>query len=254
MIPLKSPEELAIIRENALLVDDILQRLVRAARPGVSTAQLDREAERLIHAGGAEPAFKGYRGFPASICTSINEEIVHGIPREERVLREGDLLSIDIGLKRQGFYADKATTVAIGAETAATRELLAVAAEALRCGTAAAQVGARVSDISHAIGSLLQARGYQVVKRFVGHGIGRQMHEEPQIPNYGPPGRGARLRAGMVLCIEPMCWKARNETDEEERVGEDGWTVRTPRGEPAAHLEEMVWVSESGPQELTQKG
>lgn len=253
MIPLKSPEELAVIRENALLVDEILQRLVQAARSGITTAALDREAERLIRAAGAEPAFKGYRGFPASICTSINEEIVHGIPREDRVLREGDLLSIDIGLKRRGFYADKATTVAVGTATPAAQELIAVAAEALHCGTAAARVGARVSDISHAIGSLLAARGYQVVKRFVGHGIGRQMHEEPQIPNYGPPGHGARLRAGMVLCIEPMCWKA-GEADDEERVGEDGWTVRTPGGEPAAHLEEMVWVSESGPQELTRKG
>ncbi len=256
MISLKSAEELAIIQENALLLDEILRSLVQRVRPGIATAELDRRAEDLIRAAGAESAFKGYKGYPASICTSINEEIVHGIPREDRVLREGDLLSIDVGLQRDGFYADTATTVIVGGATSpAAQELMAVASEALRRGIAAAQIGARVSDISHAIGSFLADQSYQVVKHFVGHGIGRQMHEEPQIPNYGPPGQGARLRAGMVLCIEPMCWKPWDaDDDREEWVAEDGWTVRTPGGEPAAHVEEMVWVSESGPQVLRQKG
>ena len=256
MIILKSAAELALIRENAILLDGIIARLEQEARPGLSTAQLDRQAERWIRGTGAEPAFKGYLGYPASICTSLNEEIVHGIPSEARVLREGDLLSLDIGLRRRGFYADKATTFVIGCQgSPALRELLAVAWEALRCGVEATQIGLRVSDISHAIGSFIEARGYQVVRHFVGHGIGRQMHEEPQIPDYGLPGRGARLRAGMVLCLEPMCWKPQDASDErEEQVAVDGWTVRTPGGEPAAHVEEMVWVSEGGPQVLRQKG
>lgn len=255
MIILKSAAELALIRENAILLDEIIARLEQEACPGQTTAQLDRQAERWIRGAGAEPIFKGYLGYPASICTSLNEEIVHGIPSEARVLREGDLLSLDIGLRRRGFCADKATSFVIGQGSPALRELLAVAWEALRSGVEAAQIGSRVSDISHAIGSVIETRGYRVVHHFVGHGIGRQMHEEPQIPDYGPPGRGARLRAGMVFCLEPMCWKPQDASDErEEQIEDDGWTVRTPHGEPAAHVEEMVWVSERGPQVLRQKG
>jgi methionyl aminopeptidase len=253
MIQLKTGSEIEILRENARILSEILRELIRAAQPGVTTAQLDRLAERLIRDAGATSAFKGYRGYPATICTSINEEVVHGIPSDRRVLGEGDLLSIDIGIERKGLYADKADTVVVGRPTDGALELIGVAREALRRGIAQAQPGNRVGDIAHAIGSYVAAKGYNYAKRFVGHGIGRSMHEEPQVPNYGPPGRGARLKEGMVLAIEPMVWKALPEEslDDEERVLDDGWTVVTPYGQPAAHVEEMVLITADGPEVLT---
>ncbi len=247
LIELKSAQELAIIAENARLLREIIDQLATAARPGVSTAELDRLAERLIHRIGAEPAFKGYEGYPAALCASVNEEVVHGIPRDDRILKEGDILSLDLGLRRRGFYADVATTVAIGRVSARAERLLQVTREALERGIAAARVGNRVSDISHAIGSYVESQGFYVVKRFVGHGIGRELHEEPQIPNYGPPGQGPRLRPGMVLCLEPMV----KEDEGEVIVREDGWTVVTPEGGLAAHYEEMVLITEAGPKVLT---
>ncbi len=249
MIELKSAKELAIIQENAVLLAQILERLTAEAEPGVSTGSLARLAEELMARVGGEPAFKGYRGYPAAICASLNEEVVHGLPKDDKILKKGDLLSIDLGLKRRGFYADLATTVIVGGEEEGTpqaRRLIAVAREALRRGIAAARVGNRVSDISWAIGSYVESQGYSVVKRFVGHGIGRELHEEPQVPNFGPPGQGPRLRPGMVLCIEPMV----KEDQGEERVLEDGWTVVTPEGGLAAHFEEMVLISEEGPKVL----
>jgi len=249
MIQLKTQSEIEILRQNARILNEILRELIRASQPGSSTGDLNALAERLMRDAEVESAFKGYRGFPASICTSINEEIVHGIPRSDRVLQEGDVLSIDIGIERHGLYADKADTVIVGRPSEAALELVGVAREALRRGIEQAKLGNRVGDISYAIGSYVRSRGYQVVKRFVGHGIGRSMHEEPQVPNYGLRGRGAKLVEGMVLAIEPMVWKAAG--DEEEWVAEDGWTVLTPNRQPAAHVEEMVLVSEHGPEVLT---
>ena len=258
MIQLKTESEIEILRENAHILNEILRELIRASQAGVSTGKLDNLAERLMQDAGVESAFKGYRGYPASICTSINEEIVHGIPRDDRVLSDGDVLSIDIGIERHGLFADKADTVIVGPPSQAALELIGVAREALRRGIVQAHPGNRVGDISHAIGSYAQARGHQVVKRFVGHGIGRAMHEEPQVPNYGQPGRGAKLMEGMVLAIEPMVWKAMagasGAEEQEEWVAEDGWTVMTPDRRPAAHVEEMVLITESGPDVLTDMG
>jgi len=249
MINVKSERELELIRENARLLAEILEQLIGEARAGVSTAALDRRAEELIHRVGAEPAFKGYQGYPATICTSLNEEVVHGIPKDDRILKEGDLLSLDLGLRREGLYADLATTVLIGDEGSPSpraRRLIEVTREALERGIAASKAGNRVSDISHAIGSFVEESGYYVVKEYVGHGIGRQLHEEPQIPNFGPPGRGPRLRPGMVLCIEPMVKEDKGEVE----VLDDGWTAVTPNGGLAAHFEEMVLITAEGPEVL----
>jgi len=217
---------------------------------GISTAALDRRAEELIHEVGAEPAFKGYQGYPATICASLNEEVVHGIPKDDRILAEGDLLSIDLGLRREGLYADMATTVIIGKAAPRARRLIELTQEALERGIAKALAGNRVSDISHAIGSFVEEHGYYVVRKYVGHGIGRELHEEPQIPNFGPPGRGPRLRPGMVLCIEPMVKEDKGEV----QVLNDGWTAVTPQRGLAVHLEEMVEITERGPEVLTRGG
>jgi len=251
MIELKTEGELEIIRENCRILAAILRELTSRVKEGISTQKLNDWAEELMRSFGCESAFKGYRGrgpypFPASICTSINNEIVHGIPSPKRILKTGDVLSIDAGIKRNGFYADLATTATIDGRNDAAEKLLDVAKEALRRGIAAAQPHHRVSDISHAIGSYVASQGFSVVKRFCGHGVGRQMHEDPQIPNYGPPGRGALLKPGMVLAIEPMVFKG----DKEEVVSGDGWTVVTPNGSAAAHFEAMVVVTERGPETL----
>ena len=251
MISIKSRRELELLRENARLLAGILEQLIADARAGVSTATLDRLAERLIRQTGAEPAFKGYQGYPATICASLNEEVVHGIPKDDRILKEGDLLSLDLGLHRGGLYADAATTVLVGDEGSERAErLIEVTREALERGIAATRVGNRVSDISHAIGSFVEEQGYYVVKKYVGHGIGRELHEEPQVPNFGPPGRGARLQVGMVLCLEPMV----KEDEGEVRVLDDGWTAVTPNGGLAAHFEEMVEITDGGPKVLTRGG
>jgi len=250
MIKVKSERELELLRENARLLAGILKHLVAEARAGVSTAALDRLAERLIREAGAEPAFKGLQGYPATICASLNEEVVHGVPKDDRILKEGDLLSIDLGLRRRGLYADVATTLLIGEGSPRARRLIEVTREALERGIAEARVGNRVSDISHAIGSFVEEQGYYVVKRYVGHGIGRELWEEPQVPNFGPPGRGMRLRPGMVLCIEPMV----KEDEGEVILRDDGWTVVTPNGGLAAHFEEMIEITEEGPEILTRGG
>lgn len=247
MITIKTEREIAVMRSNARLLCEILEELVELAQPGVSTYELDAHAERRIRAQGAEPAFKGYRGFPASICASINDEIVHGIPSRDRLLRDGDLLSLDVGIVKDGLYADTATTVPVGRPSARALRLLEVDRQALRNGIEQAVAGNRVGDISHAIGSHIEGQGCGVVKNFVGHGIGRRMHEDPNVPNFGPQGRGPKLKAGMVLAIEPMAM----EDQGVERVAEDGWTVLTPHGGWAVHLEEMVWITEEGPQLLT---
>ncbi len=250
MIPLKTPSEIETLRENGKRLAWVLETLREKVVPEVDTASLDRIAEELIRAAGAEPAFKGYRGYPASICTSINNEVVHGIPSPRRRVHEGDILSIDIGLVRDGLYADAATTVPVGAISDVARHLLAVTEEGLWQGIGRATIGSRLSDVSNAIGSYVESEGLYVVTEYVGHGIGRQLHEDPQIPNYGAPGRGPRLQRGMVLAIEPMV-----KTDPEPtRVLDDEWTVVTGDGGLAAHFEHTIALTETGADVLTQGG
>jgi methionyl aminopeptidase len=213
----------------------------------VSTAELDAIAERETRARGAEPAFKGYHGYPAVICISVNDEVVHGIPSPERILADGDIVGLDFGVQREGFYGDSAYTVAVGrASTDATR-LLDATREALSRAIAAAQPDARIGDIGHAVASFVESRGYSVVRDFVGHGIGRRLHEAPQIPNFGAPRTGVRLRPGMVLAIEPMVNAGRPEV----RVLDDGWTAVTCDGSLSAHFEHTIAVTENGPEILT---
>ena len=250
MIPLKSPLEISTLRENGKRLAWVLQGLCEQIVPEVDTASLDHIAEGLIRAAGAEPAFKGYRGYPASICTSINNEVVHGIPSPRRRVHEGDILSIDIGLLRDGLYADAATTVPVGAVSDVARHLLRVTEEGLWLGIERATIGSRLSDVSNAIGSYVESEGLYVVTEYVGHGIGRQLHEDPQIPNYGAPGRGPRLQPGMVLAIEPMV-----KTDPEPtRVLDDEWTVVTGNGGLAAHFEHTIALTATGADVLTQGG
>ncbi len=233
-------------RANAL-VADILAELASQVAPGVTTADLDRLAEQRVKEGDAVPAFKGYRGYPATLCASVNEEVVHGIPSTARRLNEGDIVSLDMGVLVDGFYGDSAVTVGVGgiAEDAAT--LLRVTEEALYRGIDAARLGGRLSDIGHAIQAWVEQHGLSVVREFVGHGIGTKLHEEPQIPNYGQPGRGPRLAEGMVLAIEPMVNLGRPSV----KVLPDGWTAVTRDGSLSAHFEHTVAVTADGPLILT---
>jgi methionyl aminopeptidase len=229
------------------LVASVLAELEAAVAPGVTTEDLDRLAERLVRAGGAEPAFKGYRGFPATLCASINDEVIHGIPSPERALKAGDIISLDVGVKLNGFYGDSAVTVPVGAIPDRTATLLRVTRESLDRAIAQVKVGGRLSDIGHAVQQWVEAHGFSIVREFVGHGIGEALHEEPQIPNYGPAGRGPRLEAGMVLAIEPMVAMGRPET----KVLKDRWTAVTRDGSLAAHFEHTVAVTAGGPMVLT---
>ncbi len=235
------------MRSANRLVAQVLEALEDAVTPGVTTAELDTLAERLVRDGGAVPAFKGYRGFPATLCTSVNSEVVHGIPSRKRMLVDGDIVSIDIGVKLDGFFGDSAVTVAVGQVPERTQALLRVTRESLEQGISQVKVGGRLSDISHAVQHWVEAHGFSVVREFVGHGIGEQLHEEPPIPNFGSPGRGPKLAAGMVLAIEPMVAMGRPEV----RVLGDGWTAMTRDGSLAAHFEHTVAVGEDGPVILT---
>ena len=247
MIRIHDAEAVARIRESAQIVGRCLVLLGREVRPGVSTLALDRIAEDFIRAEGGEPAFKGYRGFPASICASINEEVVHGIPSVKRVLREGDVISLDIGVRRQGYFGDAARTFPVGEVPAASARLLETTERALQCGIEQARAGQYLTDISHAIEREVKRAGYSVVRALVGHGIGRELHEEPQIPNYGPPGQGPKLRAGMVFAIEPMV----NEGTADVITLQDQWTVVTADRRRSAHFEHTVAVGENGPEILS---
>jgi methionyl aminopeptidase len=247
VIVCRSQAEIERMRVANQLVAEVLVELEAAVAPGVTTADLDELAERLTRAGGAEPAFKGYRGYPATLCASVNDEVVHGIPSRTRVLREGDVISLDIGVKLNGFYGDSAVTVPVGRVPDSTSALLKVTRESLERAIAAATVGARLSDIGHAVQEWVEAHGYSIVREFVGHGIGERLHEEPQIPNYGPPGRGPKLSAGMVLAIEPMVAEGKPAT----RVLADGWTAVTRDGSLAAHFEHTVALTDDGPLVLT---
>lgn len=246
-VQLKTPDEIARIREACLVVHAVLDELEAAALPGVTTGALDRLAEARARERGAVPAFLGYHGYPASLCISVNDEVVHGIPSARRVLREGDVVGLDFGVVRDGFFGDAARTVPVGSVSPQARQLLEATREALLAGVAAARPGGRVGDIGAAVEALVVRRGYSVVREFVGHGIGRRLHEPPQVPNYGRAGSGARLQPGIVLAIEPMV----NAGDPEVRVLDDGWTAVTADGSLSAHFEHTVAVTENGPEILT---
>ena len=246
MIVCRSQAEIAKLRHVNQLVGRILAELRQMVRPGVTTAQIDALAEQRVREAGAEPAFKGYHGYPATVCASVNEQVVHGIP-SARALNEGDVVSIDMGARLDGFFGDSAVTVPVGQVSADTAALLRVTEEALFHGIEAVKPGARVSDIGASVQQHVEAHGFSVVREFVGHGIGTALHEEPQIANYGPGGRGPRLSEGMVLAIEPMV----NAGKPDVKVLADGWTAVTRDGSLSAHFEHTVVVTGDGCEILT---
>ncbi len=246
MIPIKKPAELERMRESNRLAAEIRDRLAAEIRPGIRTSDLDSLAETWFKEKGARSAFKGYRGYPGQVCVSVNEEVVHGVPGDRRI-RMGDIVSLDVGVVRKGFVGDTATTVMVGVSDLEVIRLVRVTEQALQAAIEAAQAGARLGDVSHAVESVVTEAGFSVVRDFVGHGIGRSMHEEPQIPNFGPPGRGPRLRPGMTLAIEPMVNLGKSEV----HVLDDGWTVVTRDGLPSAHFEHTIAIGEAGPEVLT---
>ncbi len=235
------------MREAGRLVGDVLTELAVHVVPGVTTAELDQLAEKRIRKAGATPAFKGYHGYPATICASINDEVIHGIPSGRRVLNEGDVISIDVGASLDGYFGDSAITLAVGQVSAEAATLLRVTDESLYKAVEAVKPGGRISDIGYAVQRHVEAYGFSVVREFVGHGIGQKMHEEPQVPNYGEPGRGPRLTEGMVLAIEPMV----NAGKPAVKVLADGWTAVTRDGSLSAHFEHTVAVTADGPWILT---
>ena len=246
MIIRKTPEQVEKMAAAGDLLVRCLRLLKSSARAGVTTGDLDRAAERFIRSQGAEPAFKGYRGFPGSICTSPNSMVVHGIPGPYE-LRRGDVLSVDVGVIRDGWVADAAVTLPIGPVSGEARQLLQTTREALLAGTEQARPQNRLGDVSAAIQRQVELEGFSIIRSLVGHGIGRDMHEEPQIPNYGPPGRGIVLEEGMVLAIEPMVTAGRHMV----RMGDDGWAIYSQDGSLAAHFEFTVAVTADGPRILT---
>jgi len=249
MIQIKTADEVALMREAGLVVSRTLQRLADAVGPGVTTSQLDAIAEESIRAEGAVPSFKGYRGFPATICTSVNEEVVHGIPARRRVLRAGDLISIDCGAIVDGWHGDSALTLGVGGVRPELHELMRVTEESMWAGLAAAIAGGRLTDISAAVERSIRSapKAYGIVDHYGGHGIGTEMHQDPHVLNYGRPGRGPRLVPGLALAIEPMVTAG----DPATRELDDGWTVVTRDGSHTAHFEHTVAITEDGPWVLT---
>jgi methionyl aminopeptidase len=244
---LKGSAELATMRRAGRIVWEILQELAQASVPGTTTLELDRLAEARIHEKGSLPAFKGYRGFPGCVCISINQEVVHGIPDAKRALREGDIVSLDFGVVVDDYFADSAITVPVGRIDPEAQRLIDVTRAAMHLGIAQMNPGNRLHDIGHAVQTHVEQAGFSIVRDFVGHGIGRNLHEDPQLPNYGRQGTGPRLRAGMALAIEPMVNAGRAEVE----VLEDDWTAVTADGKLSAHFEHTVAISEQGPQILT---
>jgi methionyl aminopeptidase len=250
VITLKSPREIEAMAHAGRIVGAVLALLTRETKPGMSTEDLDRIAEGFIRGHpGATPSFKGLYGFPKTLCTSINQEIVHGIPSKKRVLREGNIVSVDVGVHYEGMHADSATTIAVGEISPEAMRLLAVTQESLAAGVAAALVGNHVGDIGHAVQTVAEAAGYGVVRELVGHGIGAKFHEEPQVPNYGSPRRGPRLLEGMTIAIEPMITMG----DPATRTLPDKWTVVTADGSLSAHFEHTVAITAEGPRILTKE-
>lgn len=245
-IELKSPAEIQIMMRGGRVLHDIHDRMRELVRPGVTTLELDTVAQRMIEASGGTPAFLGYQGFPGTLCTSVNDEIVHGIP-SKRVLQEGDIVSIDVGMILDGFYSDTARTLPVGNVDADSRRLLEVTEKSLGIGISQLVSGNRLGDVSHAIQEYAESHGVSVVREYAGHGIGRSLHEEPRVPNYGRPGRGPRWEPGMVVAIEPMLNLGTYKT----RVLNDDWTVVTEDGSRSAHFEHTIAVTEDGPLVLT---
>lgn len=251
MIQLKSGREIELMAQGGRILSQTLQTLRDSVRPGVSTAELDGIAESFIRShDGATPAFKGLYGFPGSICASINDEIVHGIPSKKRVLREGDIISLDVGVGYKGFFTDSAITVPVGSIDTRTEKLLTVTARALEAGIAAAMVGNHIGDIGAAVQGVVEAAGFSVVRDLVGHGIGVEFHEEPQVPNYGKPKRREKLVPGLTVAIEPMV----NAGGPATRTLQDRWTIVTADGSRSAHFEHTVAITEEGPKVLTVVG
>jgi methionyl aminopeptidase len=246
VISIKSAREIETMRRSGKITARVLGDLMRAVKPGMSTRQLDELAERGIRSMGGEPTFKGYHGYPASICTSVNDEVVHGIPGD-RVLREGDVLSIDIGTTLDGYVSDSAVSVGVGEIAKEARDLMRVTQECLMAGISQMHRGKRLGDIGAAIQAHAESHGYGVVRELVGHGVGTKMHEEPQVPNYGRAGTGIELRSGLVLAIEPMITQGHQAVE----TLKDGWTVVTADGKLAAHFEHTIAVTDDGPKILT---
>jgi methionyl aminopeptidase len=246
MIMKKRGEELVKMRRAGRVVGETLQILQKAVRPGVTTAELDEIAEREIRARGAIPSFKGYRGFPATICTSLNSEIVHGIPGK-RALKEGDLMKLDCGAIVEGYHGDSAVTVAVGEVSSEALKLIETTERSLQAGIAEARAGNRIGDIGAAVQTMAEGAGFSVVREYVGHGIGRALHEDPPVPNYGSHGKGLPLEPGLVIAIEPMV----NIGTYETRLLPDGWTVVTADGALSAHFEHTIAITENGPEVLT---
>lgn len=246
MIHIRSRREIELIRKSCEIVIEVFEIVNQLIEPGIETRIIDREVEKFIISKGARPAFKGYNGFPASACISVEDEVVHGIPGR-RALKEGEIVSVDIGVELEGFFGDSAKTFAVGKISQEKKRLMRVTLEALNQGVKQAKVGNRVSDISHTIQTIVESADYSVVRDLVGHGIGRKLHEEPQIPNYGLPNSGPRLRPGMVLAIEPMV----NMGNYEVKTESDNWTVVTSDGLPSAHFEHTVVVTNGEPEILT---
>jgi methionyl aminopeptidase len=238
MIYIKTAEEIEILRECNLLVSKTLAEVGRYIRPGVTTGKLDEIAEAFIRDHGAIPGFKGYQGFPATLCTSVNEQVVHGIPSKEVVLEEGDIVSVDCGVVKHGFYGDTAYTFEVGEVRPEVKELLRVTRECLYKGVEKAVEGNRTGDIGYAVQTHAESNGYSVVRELVGHGLGKKMHEEPEVPNYGRRGTGVKMKSGMVICIEPMI----NMGKRQVRQGGDGWTISTYDKMPSAHFELAIAV------------
>jgi methionyl aminopeptidase len=248
VIQLKSTREVELMAQGGKILGETIRTLSDSVRPGMSTAELDGIAEQFIRShDGATPAFKGLYGFPGSICTSINEEIVHGIPSKKRVLRQGDIISLDVGVGYKGFFTDSAVTVPVGDIDDTTRRLLAVTAQALEAGIAAAHVGNHIGDIGAAVQDVVEKAGFSIVRDLVGHGIGVEFHEEPQVPNYGKPKRREKLVPGLTLAIEPMV----NAGAPGTRTLSDRWTIVTADGSRSAHFEHTVAITENGPRVLT---
>ncbi len=246
MIILKSPQEIEKMRASNAIVAEVIEQIAAMVSPGVRTLDLDRRAEEIARKKGARPAFKGYRGYPFSLCTSVNQEVVHGMP-SERSLAEGDILSLDFGIFYDGFYGDAAITVPVGKVSDEAHRLMEVTEQSLYLGIEKARVGNRLGDISFVIQDHVEANGFSVVRDFVGHGIGKNLHEDPQVPNYGFRGRGVELRTGMVLAIEPMV----NAGKYRVRILSDGWTVITEDGSLSAHFEHSVAITDNGPEILS---
>jgi len=249
VIELKSAREIGLMRTAGHVLSDVIEHLRGFVKPGLSTLEIDEDVEGFIAARGAKPAFKGYRGFPATVCISINEEVVHGIPSAHRRIQEGDIVGLDLGCIVDGYYADCAFTLAIGDVPPKVQQLLDVTRESLDQAIQECRPGRRLSDVSHAVQVHVERHGFSVVRAFVGHGIGRALHEDPQVPNFGDPGRGPQLRPGMVLAIEPMVTMGSWEV----KVLDDGWTAVTRDGSLAAHFEHTIAVTDTDPEVLTSR-